>query len=131
MITNLSSFGFSYEYEGEEYSFAIVAASLEEAKGRAAAMAGAKTVGEIREDHSSSGASREEWESLYDSREAERAKREKAEAQLEKIATHIEESAYYGSVTREPRGAAKVLHEVLALANTGYEPRDCGEKLKP
>ena len=59
----------------------------------------------------------EQWESLYESRDAERAKRKVAEAQLAKIVTHIEESAYYGSITA-PRGAAKVLHEVLALAQT-------------
>ena len=35
---------------------------------------------------------------------------------LAKIATHITESNYYGGFAA-PRGAAKVLHEVLALAN--------------
>lgn len=58
----------------------------------------------------------DEWESLYDSREEERAKRKAAEARLAKIETHIMESNYYGGFAA-PRGAAKVLHEVFHLAN--------------
>lgn len=49
MTNNLSSFGFVYDYEGKEYSFVVVASSLEEAKGRAAAMGGAKLFGELHE----------------------------------------------------------------------------------
>ncbi len=42
------------------------------------------------------------------------------ERRLVRIAHHIEDSNYYGGFAA-PRGAAKVLHEVLALANTPTE----------
>jgi hypothetical protein len=52
MTNNLSSFGFVYDYEGKEYSFAIVASSPEEAKGRVAAMADAKFEGAMHDESS-------------------------------------------------------------------------------
>ena len=45
----LKNYGFTYELDGKEFAFAIVAESEEEARRRATAMSGAAFVGEVQE----------------------------------------------------------------------------------
>lgn len=48
------NYGFSYQYDGHEFSFIIIAASEEEAKLRHVAMLDAIFVGEVKSDKTTS-----------------------------------------------------------------------------